>query len=162
LAPDFIPAREDLIQFHRRAPGIIGGSRKAAEAQAQEISRRDPYLGWLIAGDLLIDKKKFLEAEARYRSASLLKPAKSDAFYRLGLLHLETKEFEQAFSAFERILSLDTNEMAAFFYIGHTGALSGKQLNRAEEALRIYLGTKPQIDRPSLAQAHFALGRVCE
>ncbi|MBI2950037.1 MAG: tetratricopeptide repeat protein [Verrucomicrobia bacterium] len=162
LDPDLIEAREDLIQFHREAPGIVGGSRRAARAHANEIQKRDAYIGALVQGDLLMDDRKYREAENVYRSAVGTKPVKVDAYYRQGLLHLKLKEFEKAFSAFERILRMDTNEVEACFHIGETGALSGQRLERAEEALKIYLRTKPWSIMPTLADAHFRLGQVYE
>ncbi|MBI4662248.1 MAG: tetratricopeptide repeat protein [Verrucomicrobia bacterium] len=162
LDPDLIEAREDLLQFHLEAPGIIGGSRRMARAQANEIKKRDPYVGLLVQGDLLLDERKFREAERIYQSAAEMKPAKPDAYYRLGRLCLETKEFGKASSSFENILQLDTNEVAACYYIGQTGALSGQGLPRAEEALKRYLLTRPRFYKPSLAAAHFCLGQIYE
>jgi tetratricopeptide (TPR) repeat protein len=162
LDPELIEAREDLIQFHRKAPGIVGGSRRAARSHANEIKKRDPYLGALIQGDLLMDERKYREAENVYRAAAETKPGHVDAYYRLGLLYSKRKEFEKAFPAFEKILQLDTNEVEACFYMGEAGALSGLRLPRAEEALKVYLRTRPWSIMPSLADAHFRLGQIYE
>ncbi|MBM3838555.1 MAG: tetratricopeptide repeat protein [Verrucomicrobia bacterium] len=162
LDPGLIEAREDLIQFHREAPGIVGGSRRAARAHAIEIMKREPYIGALIQGDLLMDERKNREAESVYRGAAELKPGQVDAYYRIGLLHLKLKEYEKAFSAFERVLQIDINEVEACFYIGEAGAVSGQRLPRAAEALKAYLKTRPWSILPSLADAHFRLGQVYE
>jgi tetratricopeptide (TPR) repeat protein len=45
LNPDNIAARFDLLQYHLRAPGVVGGSREEAQRQAEEIARRDAQQG---------------------------------------------------------------------------------------------------------------------
>lgn len=160
LDPNLVEAREDLVQFHREAPGIIGGSRRVARLQAAEIKKRDTYIGTLVQGDLLLDEKKFREAERIYRSAVDMKPDHTEAYYRLGLLYLETKEIEKAFTAFDKILELKPSQITAEYYIGQTGATSGQRLSRAEAALKHYLATKPWSFMPSLSDAHFRLGQI--
>ena len=170
LDPNHLSARVDLIRFHREAPAIVGGSRRSAQAQAKEVSKRDPYFGALVHGDLLKDEKKFREAERSYRSALTLNPQRLEARYRLGCHYQELNETEKAFAVFESILEIkpgvaapyETTPSEAHYYIGKTGAISGQRLDRAEEALKIYLKSKPDYLMPSLASAHLHLGTILE
>ena len=109
-----------------------------------------------------MDEKKYREAENMYRAAAESHPEKPDAYYRLGKLYLKTKEWDRAFSAFEKTLQADSGEVEALFGIGETGALSGQRLASAEEALKNYLNSKPWSFMPSLAEAHFRLGQIHE
>src|SRR5277367_2364619 len=48
LNPDSAEARTDLAEFYLEAPGIVGGGRDKAEAQAQKIAAIDPVrAGWV-------------------------------------------------------------------------------------------------------------------
>jgi tetratricopeptide (TPR) repeat protein len=47
LNPDLIEARLDLLTYYLRAPGLLGGGMEKAQAQAVEITKRDPRKGAL-------------------------------------------------------------------------------------------------------------------
>jgi len=160
LDPENVQARLDLATFYREAPGIVGGSTKDALAQVEEIKRRDPYLGALILGDLAIDQKKFDEAERQYEAAIELRPKDTEAFFRLGALHQKTGQYDKAFDAFERMLQLNRNARVAYFQLGKTADLSGQRLARGEEALKIFLQSKPFYMMPKLSWAHRRLGNI--
>jgi len=69
LNPNNVEARTDLAEFYLEAPGIMGGGRDKAEAQAQKIAVLDPVrAGWVKAR--LAEKNKDLDAaEREYRHA---------------------------------------------------------------------------------------------
>ena len=47
LDPDHIQARFFLMGYHLYAPGILGGKKKEAQNQADQIKMRDPIRGHL-------------------------------------------------------------------------------------------------------------------
>ncbi|MBM4258357.1 MAG: tetratricopeptide repeat protein [Deltaproteobacteria bacterium] len=47
LDPDLIEARLDLLTYYLQAPGLLGGGIEKAQAQAEEITKRDPHKGSL-------------------------------------------------------------------------------------------------------------------
>jgi tetratricopeptide (TPR) repeat protein len=160
LGPDNLEARVDLATFYREAPGIVGGNSHAAAMQADEIARRDPYLGALVRGDLLLSQQQFAEAERAYQSATSLKRDRTDAYYRLGILYERTKQYDKAFSAFEDVLRMNSTDKPAQYQIGRTADLSGQQLDRGEEALKLYLQCQPFYIMPKLTSAHRHLGNI--
>ena len=162
LDPDLIDGREGLVKFYREAPRIIGGGRKPALAEVEQIKKRDLYSGLLIHGDILMDARKYSEARRVYEQALEKKPEHVDAWYRLGILFIETKEFQKAFEAFDKILSMKADEQSVHYYIGKTCALSGQQLKRGEESLETYLKTKPWYIMPPLSAAHLHLATIYE
>ena len=135
LDPDLIDAREGLVKFYREAPRIIGGGRKPALAEVEQIKKRDLYYGLLIHGDILMDARKYSEAPRVYEQALEQKPDRVDAWYRLGILFIETKQFQKAFEAFDKILSMKADEQPVPYYIGKTSALSGEELKRGEQTV---------------------------
>lgn len=160
LDPNNLEARVELATYYRQAPGIVGGSNRAALAEFQEINRRDPYLGALVKGDLAADEKKFDEAEASYKAALQIDARRAEGHFRLGLLYERMARFDQAFAEFEECLRLDPNEKRALFQIGKTADLSGQRLKRGEEALREYLRCDPFFIMPKLSWAHRRLGNI--
>jgi tetratricopeptide (TPR) repeat protein len=162
LDPNLIEARENLVMFYREAPRIIGGGRKFAIAEAEQIKKRDPYMGLLVHGDILMDARKYADAARIHQQAIELKPNCVEAWYRLGILLTDTKQVSKAFEAFDKILELNCNEQRVLYYLGKASALSGQQLTQGEEALKAYLQIKPWYIMPPLSAAHFYLGRVYE
>ena len=162
LDPDLIDAREGLVKFYREAPRIIGGGRKPALAEVEQIKKRDLYSGLLIQGDVLMDARKYSDATGVWQEAIEKKPDRLEAWYRLGNLFIETKQFQKAFEAFDKIRSIEAAEKSVHYYIGKTSALSGQQLKRGEESLNAYLKTKPWYIMPPLSGAHLYLATIYE
>jgi tetratricopeptide (TPR) repeat protein len=160
LAPDDLAARADLATFYREAPMIAGGSKHAALVQADEIARRDPYLGAVARGDLAMADKKFDEAARQFESAIKLQPAKTEAYCHRGMFYQRSAQYDKAFADFERILQLNPQEKRAYFYLGKTADLSGKRLKEGAEALERYLCSQPFAMMPSLSWAHRRLGNI--
>ena len=69
LNPDSAEARTDLAEFYMEAPGIVGGGRDKAEAQAQKIATMDPVRAGWVKGRLAEKNKDLVSAENQYRAA---------------------------------------------------------------------------------------------
>jgi tetratricopeptide (TPR) repeat protein len=52
LDPEFLDAREGLMQYYLQAPGFMGGSPQKAREQAHEVRKRAPYRGALLYATL--------------------------------------------------------------------------------------------------------------
>jgi tetratricopeptide (TPR) repeat protein len=163
LDPDNIDARESRVQFYLQAPGIMGGSTDKALAEVAEIRRRNPYRGTLAAAAVQEHEKQYAAAERTYTDAIRAFPDSMGLRYRLGLGYQALKEWDKAFAVWDEMLRLRPAEAGALYQVGRTGALSGQQLDRAEQALRRYLaaqGRRPTDPPP--AAAHYRLGMVLE
>src|SRR5258708_40165902 len=64
-----VDARSDLGEFYLEAPGIVGGGRDKAEAQAQALAALDPAKADYLKGRMAEKKKDFAAAEKEYRAA---------------------------------------------------------------------------------------------
>ena len=162
LDPDNLDARSDLIQYYVQAPGFLGGSTTKALEQAEEIRKRNALRGYLELGALYEREKKPREAEKAYLAAAKEKSERHVGEYRLGVFYQNTGAFDKAFDLFESMIAANPAEVGALFQIGKTGAMSGQRLDRAAEALEVYLQTTPSRNDPSLAAAHWRLGMVHE
>ena len=69
LDPDHLAARTALVEYHLRAPGIVGGSREKALEQAGEIKSRDLTEGHLAWGLVHSREKAQDKVESAYLAA---------------------------------------------------------------------------------------------
>lgn len=155
-----LDAREALVEFYLRAPGIVGGSVSKAAAEAAEIEKRDAARGIIARGRILEKQRSYAEAERLYRSA--LPKAPKAATTRLGELYQAQSKWEAMFDLFEETLREDPTQTWALYHVGKAGALSGRRLDRAEQALLAYLRTTPKDEDAQPAGARWRLGMVYE
>ncbi len=164
LDPDNVGARSDLAAYYAAAPGLLGGGSEKARAQVAEIARRDPYLGEVRAGDLLLDNDHLAEAERRYVAAVRLDPRRPDAHRRLGFLYARDGRYALSFAEWDAILAADPTQPQALFGLGRTADLAGERLPEGEAALQRFLRLAQQAansgDGPSPARAHYVLGNL--
>ena len=70
LDPSHIDARRGMIIFFVKAPGIMGGDRKKADAMAEEIARIDAASGYLARAQVLGNTNTTGDFETLYRQAA--------------------------------------------------------------------------------------------
>lgn len=162
LDSDNIDARVWLANFRWRAPGIAGGDKDKALEHVREIERRDPLTAHGLLGSLYFDSEDYAAAEAEFLEVVEIDPSNSDAHFMLGRIYQEGQEYEQASAAFEAAIAADSTDLKSYYQLGRTGVFSGQNLDRAAEALRLYIARGPGPDSPSLASAHWRLGMVYE
>jgi tetratricopeptide (TPR) repeat protein len=160
LDPDNLDAREDLITFHLQAPGFMGGSVDKARESAREIRRRNPYRGALAAVAVCTHDKDMPCAEREYRELIATYPDSGRPYVLLAVLLANDKQYDQAFAILDQRLRAKPDDMQALYQVGRTGALSGRNLDRAAAALQAYIASPPE--GASLAPAHHRLGMIYE
>jgi len=155
-----LDARQGLIQFYVIAPGILGGSAQKAEEQAAEITKLDAVRGHQLYAWIYTQEKDFAKAEREYIAAVKADPQKKDPRYALGYFYQGQSKYDEALAVFEELVKLDSSDSPAYYQIGRTGVLSGKNLDRAEECFRTYLEKAAKDANPSPAWAHYRLGML--
>jgi pimeloyl-ACP methyl ester carboxylesterase/cytochrome c-type biogenesis protein CcmH/NrfG len=153
LDAENLDVRADLARFYNEVPGFLGGSEERAAEQVEFIKRRDARTGWLLAGELLADKKKFAEAERAYLEAEKLQTDKFEATRKLGFLYQQTKDYDKAFAAFDRVLRAAPDDRAALYQIGRTAGMSGQN---AERGLKAFAAVAPRL-KPDEREAWIGL-----
>jgi tetratricopeptide (TPR) repeat protein len=160
LDPDNLAARLSLVEYDLRAPSFLGGSVEKAREQAEEIRRRDPLRGHRALGLIAEHEKRFDLAAEEYERAIREFPGTPDPVYwRAGLAERQ-KDDATAFELLEMLAAPGRSEPAALYRIGELAASSGQRLERGEESLKLYLEHRPTRGEPSLALAHYRLGRI--
>lgn len=163
LDPENLDARAGLMQFHQRAPAIVGGNREKAREQATEIRKRNPYRGGLLLASLDRSAGNHATAIAEYERLVAQYPDSIQPKLSVASLHGERKQWDAAFTTLDRLLVAHPTARAAHYAVGRMAAESGQQLARGEAALRRYLaGPPPTAAEPTFANAHWRLGMILE
>lgn len=161
LDPNSVRARESLMQFHIQAPGIAGGSMEKAREQAAAIAKLSPAEGLRIDAILArADKKPEAEVVAAWEKAIAAPGASDDARMQYAFYLQAQEKWDGAFAQFD---ALAKKNAGALYQVGRTAAMSGKNLEAGEKALRAYLETGPKSENdPAIEAAHWRLGLVLE
>lgn len=115
LDPSFIDARMALIDFHLRAPSIVGGDEARAEALAAELARLDPSRGWLARARIARHHRRNDTIEELYRRAVEADRHSYGALVELARFYLfEAKRYDDAEDAAARAVKLDASRAAAY------------------------------------------------
>jgi tetratricopeptide (TPR) repeat protein len=163
LDPDYLDARDGLIEFYVQAPGFMGGSIDKARQQAAEIKRRDAYRGGLRVARLAMQTKDTAAALREYEALATQFPDSSAPHANVVATYLAAKRVDDAWRAADRFAAAHADRPYAQYLVGRVAAESGKNLERGEREMKRYIarGTPP-AGEPALANAHWRLGTIHE
>jgi tetratricopeptide (TPR) repeat protein len=148
--------REALIQYYVAAPGILGGSFVKAHQQADEIGRRDPYLGMLAHAGIFAEEGNGDASLALYKRAMRAQPKSWEAYHRLGLHYLNAQETDEAITMFRKYVDLAPEQASSHNCLGQ----AYQQKGMYAEAISAF---QKALERdPSLAQLVFRIAQLCE
>jgi predicted Zn-dependent protease len=116
LAPDDLDIRFDLLEFYTQAPGLVGGGKDKAEAQAEEIAKRDPRMGYLARAQILEDKKEWDQALQELLQAASKYSDYAGPHVDLAELYLRRHDYKAAEASARRALALHASNRAAKLY----------------------------------------------
>jgi tetratricopeptide (TPR) repeat protein len=159
LDPKNLDARNSLISYYTQAPSIMGGSMEKAKEMSRQIGTINPVQGHRTMGNLLVQEKKFDEAEREYVAMATAEPSLTPV---LGNFYMNQKKFDKAFVLFEEVLKKNPQNMVAAYQIGKASAISGQRLDFGEQCLNRYLGYIPGRNEPSHGGANMRLAQIYE
>jgi tetratricopeptide (TPR) repeat protein len=162
LDPDYLDARDGLLQFYLVAPGVMGGSQERAAEQAAEIRRRSPYRGALASARIGAHQKDTAAVARIYRELTTSHPDSNVGWASLFTLQLQQRRYDEAEQTVAGLLRARPGSTLALYLTGRLAAESGRELERGEQALRRYLAAPTAPGEPSQAAAHWRLGAVLE
>ncbi len=162
LDPDYLDARNDLMQYYMVAPGIVGGSMTKAREQAEEIFKRDKMRGHGAFGFIYGREEKYEEAEREFLAALDVAGESVEPYYWLGFYYARRDQYDRAHDMFERVIERKPDDMNAYYQIGRIAAETGSNLQRGKECLLRYLQVPTASVRGSHAWAYMRLGRIYE
>lgn len=154
--PSSILYRDALIQYYVAAPGILGGSFVKAREQADEIGRRDPYLGTLAHAGILSEEGNGEESLSLYKRAMRAQPRSWEAYHRLGMHYLNIQETDEAITMFRKYVDLASEQANSYNCLGQ----AYQQKGMYAEAIVAF--QKALEKDPLLAHLVFRIAQLCE
>jgi tetratricopeptide (TPR) repeat protein len=163
LDANHLGGREGLLQFYLQAPGVMGGSVGKAREQAAAVAKLSALRGHLADANIANHEKDAAGAEKAYRAAAAEFPDSLNAVTPYVGFLANANRADEAFAPLDRYVAKHTGDRVALFWIGRTAAITGKQLDRGEQALRSVLAMPvTATDGPRVAQeaVHLRLGDI--
>lgn len=160
LDPKSSEARTDLGEFYAEAPGIVGGGKEKARAQADALMTFDPARGhWLLAR---IDEKNkdAVAAERNYRAAIEASHSGARAWLDLANFYFYAHRLDEMERTIQTLESSPVDHPEALMHAAGILARAGRDHQTAIRLLRRYL-TSPVEEGPAF-KAHDQLGQLLE
>ena len=158
LDPEDLGIRFDLMEFYLNAPGMIGGGKDKAEAEALAISKLEPARGYTARAIILQKEKNWELAEKELTEAAIQYPNDADAWKDLAEFLLERKEFKEALVQVKKSLALESKSKKARLI---EAAAQTRLKQNLDEAVRILeeLAAGPLgDDDPAFEEVYYWLG----
>jgi tetratricopeptide (TPR) repeat protein len=158
-----VEARQGLIQFYSRAPGVMGGSMDKAKELALTVEKLDAWRGHVQMAQLLEHDKDLAGAEKEFLAAITAAPDSNGSYFATGSFYRRQKRWPDALAIYESLLKRKPNALNARLNIASTLVQSGTDYDRAETEVRAWLASPP-VDTPraNFSVAHYLLGQVAE
>ena len=162
LDPSNAAACADLAEFYMEAPGIIGGGKDKAAAQAEQLARLDPAAAHWLRGKLAEKAKNLGEAEKEYRAAIQASKSPAGRWIDLASFFRNISRFDAMEDAINKAASLDAGPSPVLFEAASLLFASGRNLSKAEEYVKKYLASSTQVEEAPAYRAHLLLGSIYE
>ncbi|PYQ41913.1 MAG: hypothetical protein DMG99_09985 [Acidobacteria bacterium] len=160
LDPGNWEARADLGEFYAEAPGIVGGGKDKARAQADALMRINPAMGhWVLARVAEKDKQADV-AEGEYRAEIAASHSGARAWLDLAGFLRHEKRYEEMKQALRTLNSSLLDRPEALLHAAQQLFRSDLDLPFAVGLLERYLKA-PVEDGPAF-KAHDLLGQIYE
>lgn len=162
LNPDNIDARTDLAEFYLEAPGIVGGGRDKAEAQARELAKTAPDRAHWVYARIAEKNKDLATAEKEYRSAIEASHGSAHDWFNLALFYSHQKNYDAMQRTLEHTMTLPiTDHPEVAMESAELMIRAGRNFPEAIQWLQRYLAG-PTVESAPTFKAHYLLGTVLE
>jgi tetratricopeptide (TPR) repeat protein len=162
LSPDNWEARTDLAEFYVEAPGIVGGGKDKARAQAELLVPLNPGMAHWVRARIAEKNKNEAEAEREYRAAVTASHGGARAWLNLAGFYRHAGRIDDMEQALH---SMESGQL------DHPGALldgasllmhSGHDPALAIRLLRRYIDSSETVEEAPVFKARALLGELLE
>jgi tetratricopeptide (TPR) repeat protein len=161
LSPNDAEARTDLAEFYLEAPGIVGGGRDRAEAQAQKLDALDAAKAHWVRGRIAEKKKDSQSAEKEYRAAIEAAHGSGLTWFNLALFYRHGQRWDEMEDALNHAVSAPVERPEILMEAAEILVRAGRNLPGAIQLLHRYLSNSPVELAPAF-KAHYVLGTALE
>jgi tetratricopeptide (TPR) repeat protein len=161
LTPDSWEARTDLAEFYLEAPGMVGGGKDKARAQADLLVPLNPGRAHWVKAKLAEKNKDITLAEQEYRAAIEASHSGARAWLDLAGFYSHMKRFDDMTQALRTLESSPLDHPGAL--VDGAGLLlrTGRDYPLAIKLVRRYLAS-PTVEEAPVFKAHYLLGELLE
>jgi tetratricopeptide (TPR) repeat protein len=161
LNPKSVDARADLADFYLEAPGIVGGGKDKAHAQAQEIASLDSAQAHRVEARIAEKKKDYVAAENEYRIAIKVSGGKAGTWFNLAGFYRHTGRLADMEDALSHATDPEMHRPDLLMGAAEMLIGTGRYLEAAQ-LLRRYLSSDATVEEAPVFKAHYLLGTVLE
>ena len=162
LSPDSWEARTDLAEFYLEAPGIVGGGKDKARAQAALIASLNPAMAHWVIGRIAEKNKDTAAAEREYRAAIDASHGGARAWLNLAGFYRHANRFDEMEQALHSMESSPLDHPAALVDAAGMLLRTGREYPMAIRLLRRYIASSNTVEEAPVFKAHYMLGEVLE
>jgi len=162
LDPKNVAAITDLAEFYVEAPGIIGGGKDKAEAEARSLRALDPAKADWILARVAEKEKDPSAAEKHYRDAIQASHGAASDWLNLGLFYRHSGRSDDMQEALHHVLNAPVDRLEALFDAAEILVHANQNLPDAATLLRRYLASETSVEQAPAFKAHYLLGTVLE
>jgi tetratricopeptide (TPR) repeat protein len=162
LAPKSWEARTDLAEFYLEAPGIVGGGKDKARAQAAVIAPLNPAMSHWVIARLAEKNKDNAAAEREYRAAIDASDGGARAWVNLAGFYRHTNRPDDMDQALRTMESCPLDRPAAL--VDGAGMLlrTERDYPLAIRLVRRYIALPNTVEEAPVFKAHVLLGELLE
>ena len=160
LDPSNVAARTDLAEFYLEAPGIVGGGKDKARAQAEAIDHYDPAAAHWVTGRLAEHAKDEALAESEYRAAIDASRGGAHAWLNLAIFFRHTNRLDQMEQALTTMESRPLDRPESLMDGASLLLRTARGYPMATRFLRRYL--QSPVEQGPAFKAHYMLGQLLE
>lgn len=160
LDPQSWEARGDLAEFYLEAPGIVGGGRDKAQAQAHAIAPLNPAMAHWIAARIAAKAHDIVSAEREYRAAIAANQSLGRAWVDLAGLLFHNNRLDDMDQVLRNLESAPVEQREALRDGASIVLRAGRDYPLGVRLLRRYLSA-PVEEAPAF-KAHDMLGELLE
>src|SRR5579862_2511501 len=157
-----LDARSDLGELYLEAPGIVGGGRDKAEAQAQALAALDSVKADYLRGRIAEKKKDLAGAEKEYRAAIAASHGSALTWFNLALFFRHQERWDEMEDAIQHAVSAQVDRPEIIMESGEVLLRSGRNYPAAVQYLRRYLALGSKVEEAPAFKAHYLLGTALE
>jgi tetratricopeptide (TPR) repeat protein len=160
LEPNSWEAHVDLAEFYLEAPGIVGGGKDKARAQADALVSLKPAMAHWVAGRIAEKNKDNAAAEREYRAAIEVSQGGAHAWLNLALFYRNLKRFDDMEQTLHTMETRPMDRPESLMDGASILFRAGRNFPFAIELLKRYVAS-PVETEPAF-KAHYLLGQLLE
>jgi tetratricopeptide (TPR) repeat protein len=162
LQPDDVSARTDLAEYYIEAPGIMGGGKDKAQAQAQALAKLDPAKAHWVNARLAEKQKDSATAVAEYRAAIEASHGSASTWLDLALFYRHSGRPVEMEDAIQHASTAPLNQASVLVDGAEMLIQGGRNFPLAAQLLRRYLTAGATVEEAPTFKAHYLLGTLLE